>query len=205
MKITTAALFCLVSLPYVASAQLYKSVGADGRVTYSDTPPASAAQVERKPLSSSQGNELPPDLAAALAKNPVTLYTTDNCKPCDEGRDLLLQRGIPFAEKTVNTNEDLAVLRQASGDQQLPVLSVGSQKRQGFETDAWHAALGAAGYPTTSKLPKTYRNPAAAAAAGKKPQPEQSAAATPGAADSAPRSPAMPAAPAGNAPPGFRF
>ncbi|MGB7481272.1 MAG: glutaredoxin family protein [Burkholderiaceae bacterium] len=203
MKCAPTALLLAAGLLWAAgaSAQLYKSVGPDGRVTYSDTPPPSAARVERTlPNRTRQTDALPPELAAARHKNPVTLYTTENCKPCSEGRALLQQRGIPFAEKTVHSNEDLAALRQAGGDQQLPLLTVGSQKQQGFEADAWHATLAAAGYPETSQLPKSYQNPAAVpaappkpVAAAKPPAPEQNAGAAP------------PPPPAGNAPPGFQF
>ena len=49
-KLLPLALLCCATL---AQAQMYKSVGPDGRVTYSDTPPASAArQVEARPLPS---------------------------------------------------------------------------------------------------------------------------------------------------------
>ncbi len=201
MKKKAALLFCLATLLYaaVASAQLYKSIGTDGRVTYSDMPPASAAHIEKKASSQANSDELPPVLAAALKQNPVILYTTGKCKPCDEGRDLLGQRGIPFAEKTVNTNEDLAVLRQAGGDQQLPLLSIGGQKKQGFETDAWHAALSAAGYPTTSQLPASYQRPGVVPAAGEKPKATQDAVPPTATATR------QPPAPANNSPSGFRF
>ncbi len=187
-----------------AGAQLYKSVGTDGKVTYSDTPPVSAAHTEKKPYGHGEpGDVLAPELSLALKKNPVTLYTADKCKPCDEGRTLLKQRGIPFAERTVKTNDDIAVLRQAGGDQQLPLLTIGNHQQQGFEASAWHAELTAAGYPTASKLPKTYQPPPPQAAAPAPPVMEQkTAAAAPALADTNQR---RPAPPAGTAPPGFRF
>lgn len=187
-----------------AGAQLYKSISPDGKVTYSDTPPASAAHIERKPyLLSEPGDALAPELSLALKKNPVTLYTADNCKPCDEGRALLKQRGIPFAERTVKTNDDIAALRRAGGDQQLPLLTIGGHQQQGFEAGAWHAGLTAAGYPATSKLPKTYQPPSPQAAAPAPPGIEQKTVpAAPAPADTDKR---RSAAPTGASPPGFRF
>lgn len=191
-----------------ANAQLYKWVGPDGKVTYSDTPPPkTAARVETKSTAGSTADTtgLPYELAQAVRNHPVTLYTTNDCFACDEGRNLLSARGIPFVEKTVTTNEDAVQFRQISGDSKLPLLTIGRAKERGFEPGAWNSALSAAGYPETSKLPKTYRNPPPAAAAPTpKPAVPKQAAAETQQATPAPAATELPPA-IGNAPPGFRF
>ncbi|TFV91850.1 glutaredoxin family protein, partial [Oxalobacteraceae bacterium OM1] len=124
-----------------AQAQLYKSVGPDGKVTYSDTPPAGNAKVEAKAISGggSSVSELPYELQQAVQANPVVLYSSQNCLPCDEGRKLLTARGIPFTEKTVSTNEDATLFKTvAGGDMSLPLLLVGRQKERGFLASAWN-------------------------------------------------------------------
>lgn len=185
-----------------AHAQLYKWVAPDGKVSYSDTPPPSSIKkVEEKNLSSSGpvGSGLPFELATAVKTNPVTLYTTANCSACDSARSLLNARGIPFTEKTVNNNDDIARLQQVGGDKQLPFLTVGRNKQSGFETESWNTMLSAASYPESSQLPSSYRNPAPQAAAPKKAVEQKTSTVqnheTP--------SDSLPAA--GNAPPGFRF
>lgn len=191
-----------------AHAQLYKWVGPDGKVTYSDTPPPSSAkQVETRPVGAggSDGADLPYALAEAVKNHPVTLYTTANCDACDTGRKLLNTRGVPFSEKAVSSNDDLARLKQAGGDAHLPFLTVGRNKQQGFESDAWNNLLTIAGYPDANMLPKTYRNPQASSAAPKavtsKPEKpangETSTTAKPNSVELPPAT--------GNAPPGFRF
>jgi glutaredoxin len=190
-----------------ANAQMYKWVGPDGKVTYTDTPPPSAKNVETKSIATGEGNTagLPYELSEAVKNNPVTLYTTKNCAPCDDARKLLSARGVPFTEKTVNTNADAAEFKKISNDNQLPVLVVGRNKEKGFETSGWNTTLTAAGYPETSKLPKTYRTPPAEAAA---PTPT-AVAAVPGNPRAArtenPANATELPAPVGNAPPGFRF
>ena len=193
-----------------AHAELYKWVGPDGKVHYSDVPPPpTAKQVETKAINSGASNSagLPFELAEAVKNHPVTLYTGNACGPCDEGRKLLNARGIPFTEKTVNSNEDIAVFRQAGGQSNLPLLVIGRNKQEGFERASWAQALTAAGYPDSNKLPGTYRNPQATAAAPNV-QPvaaKQSGKATKAQASS-PQQPATELPPAaGNAPPGFRF
>ena len=168
------ALVCLMSFGALtasvdaAAQQLYKSVGADGRVTYSDMPPPRAAKsVSTKIVGGSEVStvSLPYELAQAVQANPVTLYTTAGCPACDSARKFLNSRGVPFAEKTVTTAEDSERLKQAGGTNSLPFVLIGRSKQVGFESTAWGTVLSAAGYPETSKLPRTYRNAAATAAA----------------------------------------
>lgn len=184
-----------------AHAQLYKWVGQDGKVTYSDTPPpASAKKVEEKAITAAPvKSDLPFELAKAMKAQPVTLYTTSKCNACDSARSLLNTRGIPYAEKTVNSNEDIARLQQVGGDKQLPFLTVGRHKLSGFEAEAWNTLLGNAGYPESSQLPASYRNPPVQAAAPiKVAEPKASVA-------PAQETPVNSQPAAGNAPPGFRF
>lgn len=186
-----------------AQAQMYKWVGPDGTITYSDVaPPATAKQVETKSLGSSGPSTagLPYELAEAVKNSPVKLYTTAKCPACDDGRKLLNARGIPFTEKTVSTNEDSEQLRKASGDSQLPFLTIGRNKQSGFETGIWNSALTSAGYPASSQLPKNYRNAVESAAPPAKAAPENQPTKTDtNHFNDAP----LPAT--GNAPPGFRF
>ena len=205
-RLLPATLLCCAAL---AHAQLYKSVGPDGRVTYSDTPPSAAKQLETRPLPSGSAASaaLPYALAQVAKAHPVTLYTSDKCEPCASGRNLLAARGVPYAEKTVNSNDDVAALRAAGGQVQLPLLTVGRSKEEGFEEGAWHAVLNAAGYPQTSQLPVNWRNPPPQSAAPRSVEKAAAPADAPAvpAAQAGPRA-ATEAPPAtGKAPPGFRF
>lgn len=188
-----------------AYAELYKSIGPDGKVTYSDMPPPSAARIEKKSIGAANTltANLPYELAQAAGKHPVTLYTAAQCSPCEEGRQLLSKRGIPFQEKTVNTTADAAKVKQATGaDGGLPVLTVGRNTHVGFEAAAWNGALTSAGYPDQNRLPSNYRNPAAEAAAPVVKPPVEAQATT-----AERQAPVLPkaATPASSAPAGFRF
>lgn len=206
LRLLPAALLCCAAL---AHAELYKSIAPDGQVTYSDTPPAAAKRVETRPLpsGSAAAATLPYALAQVAKAQPVTLYTADRCVPCDAGRSLLSTRGVPYTEKTVSSGEDIAVLRAAGGDAQLPLLTIGRSKEKGFEEGAWNTALTAAGYPKTSQLPAIWRNPppqsAAPRSAAKAGDAVEKAPAASAPAASAAAAETPPAA--GKAPPGFRF
>lgn len=194
-------------LSATAHAQLYKSVGPDGKITYSDAPPAKAGKVQEKslPAAATTATQFPYELADAARKHPVTLYTATNCAACDSGRNALNARGVPFTEKTVQTEEDVARLKAAGGDLELPLLTVGSQRKIGYESDTWTKMLTTAGYPVNSQLPRTYRNPAPQPAAPSAKMPAPSVPAGPASAvGDTDRFAEKPPA-AGNAPAGFRF
>jgi glutaredoxin len=151
--------------PMLQAQQVYRIVGPDGKVTFSDQPPppASNAKVSAANGSSAGGAAsagLPFELRQVAAKYPVTLYTGNNCAPCGAGRSLLTSRGIPFSEKTVTTNEDTQALQRMSGETSLPFMTIGSQQLKGFSEAEWTQFLDAAGYPASSVLPASYRTPA---------------------------------------------
>lgn len=207
------ALLALVALamPGAHAQTVYRIVGADGRVTFSDKPPITADKVTATDRSGKtldlSGTALPYELRQIVSRFPVTLYTATNCVPCSSGRSLLTGRGIPFSERTVNTAEDAEALTRISGENALPFITIGGQKIKGFSDSEWVQFLDAAGYPASSKLPSAYRNsPAAPLVAVQKPAPAAAQAeASQNAAARAAASP--PPAPVDNSanPAGIRF
>ncbi len=166
-SLSSLAAAALMLLAAGASAQgLYRSVGADGRVTYSDRAPAEANgkfAVERRSATPAAASsvELPYVMREVGGRYPVTLYAAPDCTPCATARALLAARGIPFSEKTVSSNEDITALKALSGDASLPFATVGSQPLHGFSEQEWQRLLDAAGYPKTSQLPANWRAAAA--------------------------------------------
>ncbi len=166
--LTALACGCLLLGPLGAQAQqVYRIVGPDGKVTFSDKPPVTPAakvtSVDNTVMTNRPaGPALPFELRQVVGKFPVTLYTSSSCAPCDSGRNLLLSRGVPFSEKTVATAQDADALQGLSGGTSLPFLTIGAQHVAGFSASEWTQYLNAAGYPERSKLPPSYRSPTAA-------------------------------------------
>ena len=162
------------SIVLLGSGQLqaqtvYRIVGPDGQVTFSDMPggaPASKLSpvdnTATAAVAAPSGPALPYELRQVVGKYPVTLYTTNNCAPCDTGRKLLTTRGVPFSEKTITTTQDSEALQKLSGSNSLPLLTIGAQQVSGFSASEWTGYLMAAGYPERSRLPANYRAPQAA-------------------------------------------
>lgn len=142
--------------------QIYKIVGPDGRITFSDKPPvdpgvkATTASVVPLTAGGASLAGLPFELRQAASRYPVTLYTSPGCQTCATGRALLVARGIPFSERTVASKEDGEALTRLAGTSNVPVLTIGAQQLRGFSDAEWTSFLDAAGYPKTSQLPPSY-------------------------------------------------
>ncbi len=195
---------CVATLLLVvcaAQAQtVYRIVGPDGKVTFSDKAPVNPATVS---VTGSGGKvlagraevaALPFDLRQSMARYPVTLYSGAACVPCNAGRLLLQGRGVPYTEFSVSSNADIDALQRISGDTSLPFLTVGGQKIKGYSQTEWTQFLNAASYPTTSRLPSGFNFAAA------KPLVTTQQAETPVVAD-APQAAPTDAAPSGAATP----
>ena len=147
----------------LASAQVYRIVGPDGKVTFADRPPAEGKATPAQSVAiggggGSPASSLPIELRRVAGQYPVSLYSTAGCGPCDSARSYLRQRGIPYSEYTVTTREDFAALQRLSGAANLPFMTLGAQHIPGFSEVEWAQYFDAAGYPKTSQLPSTYRN-----------------------------------------------
>ncbi|TAN81084.1 MAG: glutaredoxin family protein [Gallionella sp.] len=175
MKCMVLLLICIALMPLGAQAgKLYRWVDANGKVHYGDAPPPDAIQIETKKLSdaAAPNQDMPYETRLAQQNFPVTLYVADNCvDACNQARNLLVKRGIPFSEKSLKTQEEIDALKKLSGSDGLPTLAVGKNYLKGFQEKQWHSELDIAGYPKTS----TYRAPAVPAAASQ-PAPAQPAA-----------------------------
>jgi glutaredoxin len=159
----------LLVIADVAAAQVYKWKDEHGVTHYGDAPPPRAKSevlTTAKPAPP-RAPVLPYELARAVQAAPVVLYTTARCDGCDQGRALLRTRGIPYAERSVDSADDERQLEQASGGKrELPLLQVGSRSIAGFQVTAWQEALTSAAYPRQSMLPPSYQFAAPVPAAG---------------------------------------
>lgn len=146
-----------------AAQELYRWTDEKGRTHITDTPPPPGAKNVRRtkppakasgPTADKPSAQLPFVLARATKDFPVTLYTSPNCAdPCQAARNLLNQRGVPFAEVQVWEEEGNAELKRRSGNTQVPTIMVGSSVQSGYEPSAYGALLDSAGYPSAGVLP----------------------------------------------------
>jgi glutaredoxin len=181
-SLLAATALLVLATPALHAQAIYRIVGPDGQVSFSDQPPPANVKATTLPASgrsdngASEAGGLPIALRQIVSRFPVTLYTGDNCSPCGSGRSMLTARGVPFTERTVTTQQDVEAFQKLSGQSSLPMLTIGGQQLKGFLNSEWTQYLDAAGYPQTSQLPSGYRNPSPAPlTSSSKPAPAQAA------------------------------
>jgi glutaredoxin len=148
--------------PTLALAQ-YKWIDPRGQVNYGDSPPRDARNVERvnapgvDPADPQSG--LPFEVRRAAQNFPVTLYTTDACSACQQARDMLRSRGVPFSERTISSADEAEEARKMGVGTTVPVLAVGRQMIREPDFSQWNRMLDDAGYPRNANLPRNFQNP----------------------------------------------
>jgi len=151
-----AALGIFLAFSSLAAAQTtYRWIDkATGQTVFSDQPPPPGAKIleTREGPAATDERQLPYATRQAAEKYPVILYTSANCaEVCASARALLNGRGVPFSEKLLKTEEEIAeVSKQMGNESFIPGLKVGTQAFAGYETGAWNNLLDLAGYPKTA-------------------------------------------------------
>lgn len=192
-----------------AASGQYKVTAPDGSVTYTDRPPVTqngkVVSLGRRGAAASEAaadsTALPFELRQTVSRYPVSLYTGANCIPCDSGRQMLQQRGVPYRERQILSSEDSTALERLTGARTIPALMVGSQPLRGYNPTDWASYLDAAGYPAESRLPRGWQPPAPTPLVVR-PAPAASAPAAQAAAAPPTPSPASPPQPEAPAPGG---
>ena len=147
---------CAFATPGFAET-LYKHIGPDGQVLYTDRPPPEGKTAKtlnfadlpatplpesvlryREALQKSMQNRL---ANAGKSGSGVQLFTAVWCGYCRKAKAYLAERGIAFGEHDIDTPEGQLAFAQAGKASGIPLLLVGEQRVQGFSVAAYDAAL----------------------------------------------------------------
>lgn len=146
--LVTLALYTLV-LPIAQAQTLYKIATPDGRVLYTDQPPAKGKVLKTLTPDAAPATALPPSAAEQLAKlqslraptvasvSGVVLYSAVWCGYCTKAKAWLGAKGIAYREVDIDTPDGMASYAQAGGGRGVPLLVAGGQRVQGFSPGAY--------------------------------------------------------------------
>ena len=136
---------------------LYKTIGADGRVEYTDRPPAAGKAAKTLNFTDLPATPLPESVLRyreelhrsmkdrlANAGKPAAgpqMFTAVWCGYCSKAKSYLAQRGIAFREHDIDTPDGQLAFAQAGNASGIPLLLLGEQRVQGFSAAAYDALL----------------------------------------------------------------
>jgi glutaredoxin len=149
MKRIIALCALLACTPASAQQQIYRWVGADGRVRYtSERPPAGvkASVVESRINSYSGAPQVSGRASVGIARPEVKMYATDWCGYCRKAREYFARSGIRYTELDVEKMPAARGEYQRMGARGVPVIVVGAQRMNGYSEERLAAMLKAAGY-----------------------------------------------------------
>ncbi len=147
-------LLCGASAVTATTAQnLYKSVGPDGKIVYSDRPPVEGRLEKTMKFDKLPSSALPASAysyveqlrrmkgsaPANVAASEIVLYSAVWCGYCKLAKAYLAGKGIGFQEVDIDSKEGMVAFAQAGGGKGVPLLVSGSQKVQGFSSPAYDA------------------------------------------------------------------
>ena len=146
MKKTIAICALLACIP--AEAQIYRWVDGNGRVQYTDKPPAG---VKAKPvqdrINSYGGAPTVSGAASAGGTRPeIRMYSTEWCGYCKKARDYMARNRIRFTELDIEKSTAAHAEYKRLGGRGVPVILVGAQRMNGYSEERFAQMLKAAGY-----------------------------------------------------------
>lgn len=152
-------LLCAIAFAGAAPAQtVYKSVGPDGHVVYSDRAPTSGHLEKTMKFADLPSSALPATTASYMEEfrrthpagedaaapspsvNGVVLYSAAWCGYCRKAKAWLGAKGVAYQDVDIDTPSGMAAFAQATGGGGgIPVLVAKGRKVKGFSAGAYDA------------------------------------------------------------------
>lgn len=124
----------LLMLVGVAQADIYKWTDENGRVHYSDEPPANQKidtiikDISTKDISTYQAQPV----EERAKRKKVVMYSTSWCGYCKKARQYFQKKGIAFKEYDIEKNRRAKREYDAMNGRGVPLIVVGDQRIAGF-------------------------------------------------------------------------
>lgn len=125
----------LLALGMEAHAVVYKIVGADGRVSYTDKEPEATSTEKTEKLKLQTYTGAPSVSSMKDAVKRVTILSAQWCGQCTRAKAYMKSRKIDFEEWDVDKSDYARAKMNELGAKGVPVILVGKQKMVGFSED----------------------------------------------------------------------
>jgi len=146
-------LFIVIALMFMSSPgmtqTLYKFVGPDGKIVYSDRPPANGKVEKTLHIQSPPNSVLPGATVGELTRlrkeaRPATsaltgtvMFSASWCGYCRKAKAYLSEHGVTYKEVDIDTPEGKAAFAIASTENGVPYLLKNGEGVRGYSKEAY--------------------------------------------------------------------
>ena len=135
---------CFAFTVQPARAEIYKVIGADGKVSYTDKePPRDSGKTEKLKIQTYAGT--PAVSAYNGSVKRVTILSAQWCGVCTRAKAYMNSRKIAFEEWDIDKSEYALTKMNQLGAKGVPVILVGKQKMVGFSAETLEGMIKNAG------------------------------------------------------------
>lgn len=145
----------VLALPVSTGADtVYKIIGPDGEISYSDKPPAARARADTLEFRNLPSSPLPTEVlrfreqleksaqgrinaVRAPRTSDVALFTASWCGHCKRAKAHLASAQVSYLEYDIESVEGMRAFIGAGGSRSVPLLVAGDQRVQGYSVAAY--------------------------------------------------------------------
>jgi glutaredoxin len=153
MKAKAIIALCALLAAIPASAQVHRWVDADGKVHYSNEPPPEGVKAKPVPYRINSFSAPPvvsgapsPAARPGQARPEIKMYATSWCPYCRRAQAYFAQRGIAYTHIDIEKSPIGQAEYRGLGGRGVPLITVGTQRMNGFSEENLAQMLKAAGY-----------------------------------------------------------
>jgi glutaredoxin len=142
-SLSFAFMFFVLGFGPAGHAEVYKLIGPDGKVTYTDSHSegGNSTKVEVVKIDSYAGPAEVSSVGDLAASRKVTIFTTEWCGVCRKAKSYMAGHGIAYDELDIEKSQFARTEFDQLGGRAVPVILIGKEKMTGFSPAKFEAML----------------------------------------------------------------
>lgn len=138
-----AFMFFVLGFVPVGNAEVYKLIGPDGKVMYTDSRAnnGNSTKIETVEIDSYAGPAEVSPVGDSAASQKVTIFTTEWCGVCRKAKAYMASHGIAFEELDIEKSRFAREKFDRLGGRAVPVILIGKERMTGFSPARFEAML----------------------------------------------------------------
>jgi glutaredoxin len=142
-SLSFALMFFVLGFGPAGSAEVYKLIGPDGKVTYTDSRAGegNGTKIETVEIDAYAGPAEVSSVGDLAASRKATSFTTEWCGVCRKAKAYMASHGIAYEELDIEKSRSARTKFDQLGGRAVPVILIGKERMTGFSLARFEAML----------------------------------------------------------------